>query len=191
MYKAVIYNNEVDLRANRGITLEDSSSFISPIIRLARKESIKHKGSYGLVRDDSGRCYYMYEESSDLECYYVPKNNVYTTTYSRLAEVSKIVNIEDGSLLIYNLSEGHTMFRLIKPDKTYDSIDVPERLVILDLIHKALTGIPKNVDSIILPAKLHLSGGNMECFYSCRRGSNNCYLAFVPDFEVPWVNLKG
>lgn len=191
MYKAVIYNNEVDLKANRGIDLEDSSSFISPIIKLARKESIKNKDSYGLVRDDSGRCHYMYEESSDMECHYIPRNGLYTSVYNCLSEISRLVNISSGSLVVYNICEGTAKFKVVDSDNKVSDIKINELISILNLLHDALTGIPKDIDSVIIPAKLYMVESNMECFYAHKRGSNKCYLAFMSNFEVPWVNLKG
>lgn len=191
MYKAVIYNNEVDLRANRGTDIVEEIPAIATTIKLARKESIKKKDSYGLVRDDKGRCHYMYEESSDMECYYIPRTGLYSSVYNCFSEISRLVDIANGSLVIYDICEGTAKFRVVDSENKASDININELISVLNLLHDALTGIPKNIDSVIIPAKLYMMAVNMECFYAHKRGSNKCYLAFISNFEVPWVNLKG
>lgn len=191
MYKAIIYNNEVDLRANRGTDIVKEIPAIATTIKLARKESIKKKDSYGLVRDDKGRCHYMYEESSDMECYYIPRNGLYSSVYNCLSEVSRLVDIPNGSLVVYDICEGSAKFKVVDSDNKVSDININELISVLNLLHDALTCIPKSIDSVIIPAKLYMMSANMECFYAHKRGSNKCYLAFMSNFEVPWVNLKG
>lgn len=187
MYKVVVYNNEVDLNARRGILVKEGLSFTSSAIRQARKEAMKVSGAYGVVRADSGRCYYIYEESSDTESHFIPRNNLFVSTYSSLAEISKLLRVESGSIVISNITEGHACFRVVKEDNINSELDVSNNVKVFELLHLALTGIPQNIESVIIPAKLYYSSNNMECFYSGKRGSDSNYLAFIQGFEVPWL----